>query len=447
MVNNINFSLNIGHLLVIKTNKEIIYEGYLLKQSPEKITLKLLDNGYNIAVFINNIKDVAIKENKIVPGKLDSLDVKETKGIPNILLIATGGTIGTHADYKSGGVSMSRTPEQVISTVPDIIKYINIKKIISICTKGSEDIYYKDWQAISKEVYAALLDKDIDGVIISHGTDTLSYTGAALSFMVENVNKPVLLVGAQKSPDRASFDGSFNLLCASKFISKKIPGVFSVMHGSMDDDFCSVVNATKVYKLHTSRRDAFRPINDSIVAKVYLDKEIEIYKKIKVKDTPKLSNDFEDKTGLLLVYPNQDPKIIDWYIDNNYKGLVLVGTGLGHLPTGSGGEDKDFPQEKNWLPFIKKAVDKGIIVVMSSQCLFGRVNDKVYSNLRHVANQGVLYLNSHDMLYSVAYIKLAIALKRFKSKKEIISYLETNFSGEITEKEHPNDYDASLKNL
>ncbi len=441
-------TLNVGQLLVVKTKKDIEYEGYLLKKTEDKITLKLLDNSYNIDVFLENIKDIKEKQAKITPGKLEKKTIKASKALPNVLLIATGGTIGTHVDYNTGAVSMSRSPEEIISVVPDVDKYINLKEIVSVSTKGSEDIYYKDWQTISKAVYDGLLDNSIDGIIISHGTDTLAYTGAAISLMLENVNKPVLLIGAQKSPDRASFDGSFNLLCAAKFISKKTPGVFSVMHGSMNDDFCSVIQATKVYKLHTSRRDAFKAINDSPVAKIFEDKSIEIIKDVKKPlEKPKLFNNFEDKTGLLFVYPNQDPKILDWYLENNYKGLVLVGTGLGHLPTGSGGQDKEFPENKNWLPYLKKANDKGMIIVMSSQCLFGRVNNKVYSNLRYVSDAGVEYLNSHDMLYFVAYIKLAIALKRFTKKEEVIKYLETNVSGEITTKELPKDFEDSLKNL
>ncbi len=439
-------TLNVGQLLVVKTQKTT-YEGYLLVLSSDKLTLKLLNNDYNIDVFLENIVDVQKKQEKIVPGKLDSFTTKPKKSLPNILLIATGGTIGTHVDYKTGAVSMSRTPEEIISTVPEIVNHVNLKKIVSISTKGSEDIYSKDWQNISQEVYNALNDTSIDGIIITHGTDVLSLTAIAISFMIENINKPVLVVGAQKSPDRGSFDGSFNLLCAARFVSEKYPGVFSVMHGSINDDFCNVVRATKVNKLHTSRRDAFRPVNDSPVASVFSNKTIIHKKPIKPKQKPKLFLDFEDKTSILLIHPNQDPKIIEWYIDNNYKGLVIVGTGLGHLPTGSGGRDKDFPKDKNWLPYLKKAIDKGMIIIMCSQCLFGRVNNKVYSNLRYVSDAGVLYLNAHDMLYSVAYIKLAIALKRFNNKKDIITYLKTNISGEITEKELPKNFEDSLKDL
>jgi len=184
------------------------------------------------------------------------------------------------------------------------------------------------------------------------------------------------------------------------------------------------------------------------VARVYDSGKIEVYKKQKIpKEKPNLFTDFEDKTSVLFVHPNQDPSILDWYIENKYKGLVLVGTGLGHLPTGSGGQDKDFPANKNWLPFIKKANDRGIVLIMCSQSLFGRVNDKVYSNLRYVSKEGVLYLDSHDMLFSTAYVKLAIALKKFTTKEKVIDYIKTNVAGEITEKELPFSLDDSLQNL
>jgi glutamyl-tRNA(Gln) amidotransferase subunit D len=267
--------------------------------------------------------------------------------------------------------------------------------------------------------------------------------------MIENVNKPVLLVGAQKSPDRASFDGAMNLICAAYFIKENVPGVYVVMHSSMNDDFCYVTKAVKCKKLHTSRRDAFRAVNDIPIAKVYLDGKVEYIKdkKLCCKNNnlePVLKNDFETKTALLQVYPNSDPKILDWYIDQGYKGIILEGTALGHVPTGSGGLDKSFPNELNWLPYIKKPVDKGIILIMCSQSLFGRVNDAVYSNLRYISNSGVEYLNQHDMLYSIAYIKLGVALKMFKTNAEVINYMNTNICGEISTKEIPNSFENSL---
>jgi glutamyl-tRNA(Gln) amidotransferase subunit D len=304
-------------------------------------------------------------------------------------------------------------------------------------------MYYKDWQILSKNIYNNLKDDSIDGIIVTHGTDTLSYTGSVLSFFIENINKPVLLVGAQRSPDRASFDGSLNLICAAYFIKEKIPGVYLVMHGSMNDDFCYVIKAVKSRKMHSSRRDAFKAINDIPICKVYSNGKIEYLKDIStfknIENKLILKNDFEEKVCLLKIYPNSDPAVIDWYIEKGYKGIILEGTGLGHVPTGM--QEKDnLPENKRWLPFLKKAIDKGIIVLMSTQCLYGRVNDMVYANLRYIQKTGVEYLDKHDILPEVLQIKLSVALGRYTKKEDVINYLKTNIAGEISEKEISESY-------
>jgi glutamyl-tRNA(Gln) amidotransferase subunit D len=427
-------------------NKEIKHEGYFVENLKDSIKLKLLDNGYNISILKNEINKIEITFKKADFGKIPTKDLKQNKNLPNIVYIGTGGTIGTHVDYVTGGVNMCRTPEEIISTTPELENIINIKNIESPFIKASEDIYYKDWQEISKIIFKYLSDETIDGIIITHGTDTLSFTGTAISFMIENINKPVLLVGAQKSPDRASFDGSLNLICAAQFIKEKVPGVFTVMHGSINDDFCSIIKAVKSRKMHTSRRDAFKPINDNFLCKIFSDGRIE-YTSTK-KDLfnlkkPILNIDFEEKVALIKIYPNSDPAIIDWYIEKGYKGLILEGTGLGHVPTAEDLKEK-LEERYRWLPFLKKAVSKGLIVIMTSQCLFGRVNSKVYSNLRYISDIGVEYLDNHDMLPEVALIKLSVALKKFKKKEEIIKYMSENISGEITTKEIVSFYDSIL---
>jgi glutamyl-tRNA(Gln) amidotransferase subunit D len=439
---------DIGKVICIsitKDNKEIIHEGYLVENLKDSIKIKLLDNGYNISILKDEINKLELTLKKAHFGKIPAKDFKKNKNLPNIVYIGTGGTIGTHVDYVTGGVNMCRTPEEIISTTPELGDIINITKIESPFIKASEDIYYKDWQAISKIIFKYLSDETIDGIIITHGTDTLSFTGTAISFMIENINKPVLLVGAQKSPDRASFDGSLNLICAAQFIKEKVSGVFTVMHGSINDDFCTVIKAVKSRKMHTSRRDAFKPINDSVLCKVFQDGKIEYISEKNVFNfkKPTLNTDFEEKVALIKIYPNSDPAIVDWYLEKGYKGLVIEGTGLGHVPTAEDSKEK-LEERYRWLPFLKKAVSKGLIVIMTSQCLFGRVNSKVYSNLRYVSDIGVEYLDNHDMLPEVCLIKLGIALKKFKKKEEIIKYMSDNISGEITTKEIVSFYDSIL---
>lgn len=436
---------DVGKLLTIKILKdksEITYKGYLIEILKDSIKIKLKDNGYNIDVFLDENTDIIIEDEKIEFGKIPKIDLKKNKNLPTITYIGTGGTIGTHVDYNTGAVFMCRSPEEIISTTPELEDIINIEKIQSPFLKPSEDIYYKDWQVLSKTVFENLIDNDIDGVIITHGTDTLSFTASALSFMIENINKPIILVGAQRSPDRASFDGSLNLICAAHFIKEKIPGVYIVMHGSMNDDFCYVLNAVKSRKMHTSRRDAFKVINDLPICKIFSNGKIEYInkKEIFITKTPILKNDFEEKVAILKIYPNSDPRVVDWYIENGYRGLVLEGTGLGHVPLGLQ-ENSFLPEDKQWLKYLKNAIDKGLLVLMSSQCLYGRVNDKVYSNLRYLEKIGVLYLDNHDMLPEVLQIKLSIALKRFEKREDVISYLKKDVCGEISKKETPEMYD------
>lgn len=434
--------------LVTITKNNVVHKGYIVKvKENQEITIKLLDNGYNIGIAIDKDTKIEIEKEKKNLGKKQKIKIKQNENLPAISLVSTGGTIGTHVDYKTGGVSMSRTPEEIISTVPELLEVVNIKNIVPVAMKGSEDLSYKDWQKIAEKVYEQLINPEIKGVIISHGTDTLTWTGTALSFMIENINKPILLVGAQKSPDRASFDGAMNLICAAQFIKEEIPGVYTVMHGSMNDDYCNIIRATKCRKMHSSRRDSFRAINDFPIAKVYPNGNIEYQKDkrqliVKPRTEPKLDLSFSDKVAIVKAYPNSDPKILEWYIKKGYKGLIIEGTGLGHCPTGMGGKDKSFDKKKSWVSYIKKATEKGIIVVITTQCLFGRVNGNVYANLRYVQEAGGCYLDQHDMLPEVAYIKLSVALERFKTREEIIKYLEKNISGEISKKEIPESFDS-----
>ncbi len=434
-----------GKLIKI-IKKNITYLGHIVNISGNELTIKLKDNGYNISVILDKDTKYELLSEKKEIGKTYKLEIKQNPALPSICLVATGGTIGTHVDYKSGGVNMSRTPEEILSTVPELLEIVNIKKIVPVIQKASEDLCYKDWQAIAKAVYEQLIDDEIDGVIISHGTDTLTITGTALSFMLSNFNKPVLMVGAQRSPDRASFDGAMNLVCAAHFIKEKIPGVYTSMHGSISDDFCHIIRATKCRKMHTSRRDAFRAVNDTALAKVYQNGKIEYLKDKKLfweiqKEKPHLDVSFSDTVALLKIYPNFNPEVIDWYISKGYKGLILEGTGLGLVPTDDS-TNKLTDKTKDCLPYLEKASKKGIIIIMTTQCLFGRVNGNVYSNLRNLTKAGVNYLDHHDMLPEVACIKLGVALARFKTKEDIIKYMSKDISGEIIKKEVPADFDG-----
>ncbi len=392
---------------------------------PNVIVIKL-ENGYNIGVAYS--KDSKIKRLGVgTKGiKFPRKEVTTKRGLPKVTLIYTGGTIGSKIDYKTGGVHMLIEPAELLYEVPELseIANIEVRHILSI---ASEDMSYLEWQRIAKEVERAL-NGGSRGVVITMGTDTMHYTAAALSFMLHDLNAPVIITGAQRSSDRGSSDAFMNLTCAVQLAAKSdVAEVGICMHLASDDSRCSLIRGTRARKMHTSRRDAFRPINDRPIAIV--DRQLNIiytnhYNKIiqEMDDKMNAQINFEGKVALVKSYPNSDPEIIDFYVKKGYKGIIIEGTGLGHVPTST--EHSGFL----WLDQIKKAINKGVIVGMTSQCLYGRVNKNVYRNLRLTSRLGVVYCE--DMLPETAYIKLGWLLANY-DVDEAKKILNKNMRGEI----------------
>lgn len=413
-----------------------VYEGILMPRikmgNKDSLIIKL-KSGYNIGIEFDNKTRIERLGKGRKLGVIPKLKIKRKKKLPNVSMVATGGTIGTHVDYKTGGVFMCRSPEEILSTTPELMNIIDLKNTHRPFTLASEDMTYKHWQEMAKLV-AKELNSGCRGVIVTHGTDTLHYSGAALSFMLRNLSKPVALVGAQRSPDRGSFDGSINLICASYFTGySDIGEVALVMHGTSNDNYCLVNRGTRVRKLHTSRRDAFQSVNEKPIAKIWTNGKIEKtgieYTKFEDKKVV-VDHKFEPKVALLKAFPNSDPSIIGWYLDKKYKGLIIEGTGLGHVPTGESGiEMGKFDPKMSWIPYIKKAIDRGVTVVMTSQTIFGRVHPYVYKNLRLVSETGAIY--AEDMLTEVALVKLSWVLGHTKKKEKIREMMLTPLAREI----------------
>ncbi len=426
--------IKVGDRICVSKGK-LKYEGLLMPRSEigdrNCIVLKL-DNGYNIGirykkgVKIKKLKKEKLKEEvKFELGKEKFRKLKFDPKKPRVGLIITGGTIISRVDYRTGGVSALEKPEELLTNIPELKDIVYIKNILSPFKKMSEDLDYKDWQKIAK-LTAKEVNKS-EGVIITHGTDTLHFTSAVLSFMLKNLYKPVILVGAQRSADRGSSDAFMNLICASHLSISNIGEVGVCMHASTSDDYCYFIRGTKCRKMHSTRRDAFRSINELPLAKVWPNGKIEIlnenYKKRKeekvVADTK-----FEPKVALLKAYPGSEPEILEFLVGKGYKGFVVEGTGMGHVPTFA---------KKSWIPTIKKLIKDGIPVVITTQTLYGRVNTKVYTNLRILFHEAKA-IPGEDMLPEVAYVKLGWALGHTKSLEKVREIMLTNIAGEITKR-------------
>ncbi|MGC8669722.1 MAG: Glu-tRNA(Gln) amidotransferase subunit GatD [Candidatus Micrarchaeia archaeon] len=432
--------INAGDRIKISSEKQkILLEGELMpatENNAEDVIVLKLDNGYNVG--IRHAEDIQIK--KIFEGKRNfEFPILEkpssSENLPRIQLLYTGGTIGSKIDYKTGGVHMLLKPEELLYEVPELEGIANIK-VRQLFNVASEDMSYFEWQEIAKKT-AEALNEGVHGVVITTGTDTMHYIAAALSFMLQKVNAPVVLTGAQRSSDRGSSDAFFNLACATEIAAySDIAEVGICMHTTSSDSRCSFIRGTHARKMHTSRRDAFRSINDKPIAYVNADMKIEYtgnYTKVSdQKERIEPLTGFEDKVALIKAYPNSDPGIIDYYIGKGYKGIIIEGTGLGHTPVST--EHEGF----SWLPQIKAAVENNVIVGMTSQCIYGRVNPNVYRNLRLLSKAGAIYCE--NMLPETAYVKLGWLLGNYKADKAR-ELLNKNLVGEISK---TSDYDEFL---
>ncbi len=457
-------NLKSGSKVRLELKDDSIIEGMLLPQTSKDETSKTifikLDNGYNVGILLNNIKSFnlgkehprnterADKKTSIINqmkkkvnqkaskmNKVEKTDDKNTlkKYKPLISILHTGGTIASKVDYKTGAVIASFRPDDLLRMFPELKEIADFRSRL-IGNFLSENLRPEHYNLIAKEVLKEV-KAGADGIIITHGTDTMHYTSAALSFILEGLKKPVLLVGAQRSSDRASSDAYLNLINAVFFIAKSdFAGVAISMHESMNDTYSVILPGCKVRKLHTSRRDAFKPVNAKPIARVdYKHKKVDFFvahytKKEKGNRQLKLRLvNPKIKVAMLSSFPGLRAEQVLFF--KKYDGLVLEGTGLGHFPILK--TDK-FTSENERIFKALKNLSKKTILVMSSQTIFGRVNMNVYSPGRKLLDIGVLG-NYSDMTPETAYIKLWWLLSNY-SKKEIIknNLIMKNFRGEIS---------------
>ncbi len=409
------------------------FEGILMPRpdagDKDALVLKL-DSGYNAGVKFDSsskIEKLASRQAESI-GKAQRAKIGgQDKSLPMLSLVSTGGTIASRVDYKTGGVKAVMDPEEIFSNSPELARAANFKSIVSPFTTFSENMAPREWQKIAETVVKEL-NSEVDGVIVTHGTDTLHFTAAALSFMLRDLGKPVALVGAQRSPDRGSFDGSMNLLCASHWAGKGSQAeVAIVMHGTSSDDYCIASRGTKVRKMHTSRRDAFRPINDSPLAKIWRDGKIErtgdVFKQRDDSKKTVADTKFEEKISLVKTVPGSDPSMVDWLLEKGARGIVVEATGLGQVPI----ETSD--PSKNWLSHLKKAIDSGVVVAVASQCIYGRTNPNVYEAGRRLLDAGAVFCG--DMLPETAYVKLGFVLGHEKKPEKARELMLQNLAGEL----------------
>jgi glutamyl-tRNA(Gln) amidotransferase subunit D len=426
--------LNIWDIVQIKTEKTT-YEGIILPRneyvSSDFIEIKL-ENNYNIGIRATDIKEIKKVDKKEAIYKIPEKKFPINKNLPNLKLLGTGGTVASRLDYTTGAVIPSFTPGELYSAVPELAEICNLDCEI-VFQILSENMKAENWQKLAEKVQEAA-NSNFKGVIIAHGTDTMSFTSAALSFMLKNLSIPVVLVGSQRSSDRPSSDAALNLINAATVANSDIAEVVVTMLGSSSHDYGLIHRGTLVRKMHSSYRDTFRTIDDIPLGMVK-DRKIKMFKddykrRNKLKTTT-ITN-FEKKIALIYTYPGIENPQIEYYIDKGYKGLVLAGTGLGHVPT-------------TIYKAIERATQEGITILMTTQTLHGFVGMDVYSTGRELQNLGVI--PGRNLLPEVGYIKLGWILGQTDNPKEIKTLLLQNIAGELLEREIPIAFNYNIDEL
>lgn len=413
------------------------YEGILLPRhdSQDFITLKL-PSGYNVGIARSRIKRMEAlapqPEAKKAPAEPAPHHAKSS-GFLSIL--GCGGTIASKIDYRTGAVDAAVSPQELVSSFSHLSKMeLRAKSLFFI---SSEDTSPAHWAKLAEEA-AAEIKSGSQGVVITHGTDTMSYTSSALSFMLQNLPCPIVLTGSQRSSDRGSSDAEQNMRASLLAAQSDLSGVFICMHEDSSDNSCLLHFGTKVRKMHTSRRDAFHSISCLPAARAFpLQGKIETISSRTQKRNPasKLSLDtrMNENVALLYTYPGMKPAVISSL--SKYDGIVIAGSGLGHMPCNTGND----PLAKPVFPEVKALIDSGIPVVMAPQTIYGRINLSVYSTGRRELEAGIIG-NLCDFTPETAYVKLMWVLGREKKMEKVKALMERNIAGEITERSEIADY-------
>ena len=441
----------IGDTISLKTTDYDQVIGILMPRyesaDDDHIVIKL-KSGYNIGIETTKIQSVTnltpytsqtIPNAKseipyhrkdgvaTVGGTVNNKKYESREPLPNIALISTGGTIASKIDYRTGGVHSALSASDLYASIPELGKYASIDPEV-ILNEYSENLNPEHWTLIANKVAEKVNLGTYRGIVITHGTDTMHYTASALSFALQNLPVPVVLVGAQRSSDRPSTDAALNLIGASVFcIKSNYSGVFIAMHAGPSDDVVACHVGTRVRKNHTSRRDAFESIDMEPIALIKGDTvEMQLQQQPQVKLHPRNNNSSNflvrpayDRRILLMKYhPGFDPRLLANSINRlDYKAMVLEGTGLGHI-------------SRECLPQIRRMIDSGVLVFMTSQCIWGRTRMTVYDTGRDLLKIGVIPLS--DMLPETALVKAMWVIANSKDREDTKQIMQQSIANEIT---------------
>ncbi len=423
------YNTRVWGLATIETTRGT-FNGTILPRAEnddDKHIVMKIPTGYNVGIDIETIKTMKETGYKKASYKIPEKEFPFTEGLPKVKLFGTGGTIASRLDYRTGAVIPAFSPGELYGAVPELADICNLEteKVFAVF---SENMGPKQYISLAKAI-GKEIENGIDGIVIGHGTDTLHHSGAVLTFMVQNSPVPIVLVGSQRSSDRPSSDAALNLMHAMHAAGHSdIAEVMVCMFGPTSDEYGLLHKGTRVRKMHSSYRSTFRTIGDTPIAMVNRKKITPIktnYHHRRKDRNVKILPYFSDKVTMLYYYPGMKPDILDNMVDAGYKGIIIVGTGLGHV-------------NKELYPAIERAHAKGVHMFMTLQTIWGYVHMFVYDTGRDMMAKGII--PAGNMLPEVAFIKLGWVLGQTDDPEEVKKMMLTPINDEITDREPYNGY-------
>ena len=406
------------------------FAGIILPRSEtadaNHVVLKMI-TGYNVGLNYSNIKSIDVGGSKEANYKIPEQEFPHDPAKPRVKLFGTGGTIASRLDYRTGAVIPAFSPGELYGSVPELADVCNLEteKLYGVF---SENMGPEQWQGLA-EAIGKEIEKGVAGIVVGHGTDTMHHTAAALSFMVQDSPVPIVMVGSQRSSDRPSSDAAINLINSTRTAATSdVAEVMVCMFGPTSDEYGLLHRGTRVRKMHSSYRSTFRTISDIPIGKVDesgVTTFRDDYNHRRGDNRVKINTAFDDRVAIVYYYPNMKPDIIDSLVENGYKGIVIAGTGLGHV-------------NRPLYPALKRAHDAGVHMFMTVQTLWGYVQMYVYETGREIMELGVV--PAANMLPEVAYVKLGWALGQSDDPQEVERIMLSPVNSEITDREPYNGY-------
>ena len=342
---------------------------------------------------------------------------EQVKTMKKILILSTGGTIASVPT--EDGLVPALTGKQMTERIPELGRLAALE-CHTICNLDSTNVQPEEWIQIAEEVRKEGIS--YDGVVILHGTDTMAYTAAALSFLLQPVKKPVILTGSQIAMEEEGSDAISNLIQAVQTAVSGVPGVFIVFAGK-------IIKGVRAKKMCTRELEAFHSMNEEPAGRIENGQIIWRFEecgKNTVGDGIPASQktDYEIKLNpniaLVKLYPGIEEKLLHAVIEAGYEGIILEAFGCGGIPN----------YRRNLLPELERAIQKGIAVVVTTQCEYNGVNLDLYEVGVLAKKLGVL--SAKDMTIEALTTKLMWVLGQTKDRGKIEEMMNTCYEGEFT---------------